>query len=240
MGDLAMARSQLRGCHDPGSTSIPVVAGLGEAEIEWLAGNVPASRRLLDEADARLSQRRMDGGRIEMGAALAMLRTRTGDYARAEELYRTLLPAARRQGQALPLAEIEIGLAELAATRRDWPGAQRHAAQARAHLPHAIWPLESRLQLVDIARRRANGDLAGTRVQAEALARRARSLGDAIVRAQALALMPSAMRQDIAAERIDRAASIHAAATHAIDWLVAADARWMDASLVAVQARAPR
>jgi hypothetical protein len=60
-----------------------------------------------------------------MGTALAMLRIRTGDYPRAEDLYRSLLPAARQQGHALPLAEIEIGLAELAAVRRDWALAQR-------------------------------------------------------------------------------------------------------------------
>jgi DNA-binding winged helix-turn-helix (wHTH) protein/thioredoxin-like negative regulator of GroEL len=234
MGDLAMARSQLQGCHDPGSNTIPVVAHLGEAEIALHGGNPLAARRLLDDADRRLSQRRMDGARIEMGSALAMLRIRTGDYARAEALYSSLLPAARHQGHALPLAEIEIGLAELAAVRRDWALAQRYAAQARARLPNGIWPMESRLQLIEIARRRADGDSEATRLQASALAQRAGALGDAVVRAQALALMPPAMRPDIAAQRIDRSAT-----NHAIDWLIAADAH-MAVPLVAVQTRRPQ
>lgn len=235
MGDLAMARSQLQGCHDPGSSSIPIVAHLGEAEIELHVGDASAARGLLDDADRRLSQRRMDGTRIEMGTLLAMLRTRTGDYARAEALYRTLLPAARHQGRALPLAEIETGMAELAAVRRDWALAQRYAAQARARLPNGIWPLESRLQLVEIARRRAEGDVEGTRAQASALAQRAESLGDAVVRDQAVALMPAVVRPDIAAQQIDGVAT-----TQAVDWLIAADARWMDAPLVAVQTRRPQ
>ncbi|MFD0725333.1 winged helix-turn-helix domain-containing protein [Lysobacter brunescens] len=234
MGDLAMARSQLRGCHDPGSSSIPVVAHLGEAEIALHDGNLLAARRLLDDADRRLSQRRMDGGKIELGTALAMLRLRTGEHARAEALYRILLPAARQQGQALPLAEIEIGLAELAAVRRDWTLAQRYAAQARQRLPQGIWPLDSRLQLIDIARRRAYGDVEGTRAQAATLAQRAEARGDAVVRAQAMALMPSTTRPDIAAGQIARTTT-----THAIDWLIAADAR-MEVSLVAVQTRDPR
>lgn len=230
-GDLAMARSQLQGCHDPGSNSIPVVARLGEAEIALHAGNVPGARRLLDEADRRLSQRRMDGGRIEMGTALAMLRIRTGDYARAEDLYRTLLPAARRQGHALPVAEIEIGLAELAAVRRDWARAQRYAAQAGGRLPQGIWPLESRLRLIDIARRRADGDSEGSRSQASMLAQRAEILGDAVMRAQALALMPPPLRPDSAAGQIDRSTT-----SRAIDWLIATDAH-MAGPLVAVHAR---
>jgi DNA-binding winged helix-turn-helix (wHTH) protein len=234
MGDLAMARSQLRGCHDPGSSSVPVVAHLGEAEIALHDGNVLAARRLLDEADRRLAQRRMDGGRIQMGTALAMLRLRTGEHARAETLYRRLLPAARQQGDALPLAEIEIGLAELAAVRRDWALAQRHAMQARQRLPQGIWPLDSRLQLIDIARRRAHGDVEGTRAQAAALAQRAEALGDAVVHAQAAALMPSTARPDVASRQVR-----HATTTHAIDWLIAADAH-MQVPLVAVQTRDPR
>ena len=63
------------------------------------------------------------------------------------------------------------------------------------------------------------------------LAQRAEILGDAVMRAQALALMPPPLRPDSAAGQIDRSTT-----SRAIDWLIATDAH-MAGPLVAVHAR---
>ncbi len=193
MGELSMARAQLQGCHDAGSASVPVIAALGEAGIAYHTGHLQDARRHTDEAERLLAQRPMDPGRLSMGAALAGMLTRLRDDDRAERLYASLYPDAERMGYVLLLAEIEVGMAEIAAVRRDWNASTRYAEAARRRFPEEVWSFSSRLELLDIARQSSTGDVAAAGTRARALATRAERLGDAVVQRQAAALSPAAI-----------------------------------------------
>lgn len=200
MGELSMARAQLQGCHDAGSSSVPVIAALGEAGIAYHVGQLRDARRHADEAERLLAQRPMDPGRLNMSAALAGLLTRLRDDDRAERLYASLYPDAERMGYVLLLAEIEVGMAEIAAVRRDWSASARYADGARRRFPADAWHFSSRLELLDIARQASTGDVAAAGARASALAARAERLGDAVVKMQAAALSPAAIARTSAAE----------------------------------------
>lgn len=168
MGELSMARAQLQGCHDAGSASVPVIATLGVAGIAYHAGHRQDARRHADEAERLLAQRPMDPGRLRMSAALAGLLTRLHQHDRAEQLYASLYPEAERMGYVLLLAEIEVGMAEIAAVRRDWNASARHAEAARRRFPAEAWYFSSRLELLDIARQSSMGDAATAATRARA------------------------------------------------------------------------
>jgi len=237
MGELSMARAQLQGCHDAGSASVPVIAALGEAGIAYQAGHLQDARRHADEAERLLAQRPMDPGRLNMGAALAGMLTRLRDVDRAERLYASLHPDAERMGYVLLLAEIEVGMAEIAAVRRDWTASARYAEAARRRFPADAWRFGSRLELLDIARQLSTGDAATAGARASALAARAERLGDAVVKLQAAALSPAAIAKTTATEDghgVLRFAN--GAEGGGIDWLIAPQKQFTQASAPSRQA----
>ena len=239
MGELSMARAQLQGCHDSGSASVPVIAALGEAGIAYHAGHLQDARRHTDEAERLLSQRPMDPGRLSMGAALAAMLTRLHDHDRAERLYASLYPEAERMGYVLLLAEIEVGMAEIAAARRDWISSARYAEAARRRFPADVWSFSSRLELLDIARQLSTGDVAAAGTRARTLAVRAERLGDAVVQRQAAALSPIMIAKSSASEDshgILRFATGPEAG--GIDWLIAPRTRFTQASVPSRRAAA--
>lgn len=232
MGELSMAKAQLQGCHDSGSASVPVIAALGEAGIAYHAGHLQDARRHADEAERLLAQRPMDPGRLGMGAALAAVLTRLHDHDRAERLYASLYPEAGRMGYVLLLAEIEVGMAEIAAARRDWISSARYADAARRRFPTEVWSFGSRLELLDIARQSSTGDVSAAGTRARALAVRAERLGDAVVQRQAAALSPAMIAKSSASEDgygILRLATGPEAG--GIDWLIAPRTRFTQASV---------
>ncbi len=232
MGELSMARVQLQGCHDSGSASVPVIAALGEAGIAYHAGDLQDARRHADEAERLLAQRPMDPGRLSMGAALAGVLTRLHDHDRAEQLYASLYPEAERMGYVLLLAEIEVGMAEIAAVRRDWNASARYAEAARRRFPVGVWSFSSRLELLDIARQSSTGDAAAAGTRASALAARAERLGDAVVQKQAAALSPAAIAKMSATE--DGHGILRFATgpeSGGIDWLIAPRTRFTQAAV---------
>lgn len=239
MGELSMARAQLQGCHDAGSSSVPVIAALGEAGISYHAGQLQDARRHADEAERLLAQRPMDPGRLNMSAALAGLLTRLRDDDRAERLYASLYPDAERMGYVLLLAEIEVGMAEIAAVRRDWSASARYADAAHRRFPTNAWRFSSRLELLDIARQASTGDAAAAGARASALAARAERLGDAVVKMQAAALSPAAIAKTSATgdgHGVLRFAN--GAEGGGIGWLIAPRAGSTQASLSARRAAA--
>lgn len=221
LGELRMARAQAQGCHDRGSSSVPIHSALGLAGIELHSGNLVDARAHADRAVQLLSQRKKDMGHASLGIAVAGMLTRLRDYDRAERLYREASASARQSGYRRLQAEVEIGLAELAAARRDWTAHASHRDAVRALLPQDMWHFGSRLELLEVARLQAMGRTADARSRASALAARAERLGDALVRAQATALRHDVATADDADGRQARNA--------AIDWLVVRERRLADA-----------
>lgn len=192
LGEWRLARAQLRSCRDSGSRSVPIVALLGEARIEYHLGDLDSARRHADVIGRRLAAHPRDTTYVDMGADLAVLYLRLRDRPRAEALYRELLATAKPQGYALHLAELDTGRAELAAMQGDWAAVSRHAAAARARFPQRVWRFDSRLELLEIAHLQALGETDAAQARARALAGRARALGDAIAAAQASAFAQNA------------------------------------------------
>lgn len=218
LGEWRLARAQLRSCRDAGSRSVPIVALLGEAQIDYHLGDHERARRLADRIGTLLAAHPRDTTYVGMGTDLAMLYTRLRDRPRAEALYRELQTTARPQGNALHLAEIDTGRAELAAMQGDWNTVARHATTVRARFPQRIWRFDSRLELLEIAHLQATGDIGAAQARARALAGRAHALGDAIAAAQA-----SAFAQGTSTARVSVASratpSLSSPLSRSIVWL---------------------
>jgi DNA-binding winged helix-turn-helix (wHTH) protein len=226
LGELSMARAQSQGCHDRGSGSVPILSAVGLAGIELHSGNVVDARAHVDRAALLLSQRKQDMGQVGLGIAVAGMLTRLREYDRAERLYREVSAAARQSGYRRLQAEVETGLAELAAARRDWVAYAAHRDAVRTLFPQEMWHFGSRLELLEVARLHATGRVDDARSRAAALAERAERLGDALVRAQAIALRHDDDAADDADGRLARSG--------AIDWLVVHERRLADAPLRAM------
>jgi DNA-binding winged helix-turn-helix (wHTH) protein/tetratricopeptide (TPR) repeat protein len=223
LGELNMARAQSQGCHDRGSGSVPILSAIGLAGIELHSGNVADARAHADRAALLLSQRKQDMGKVGLGIAVAGMLTRLREYDRAERLYREVSAAARQSGYRRLQAEVETGLAELAAARRDWVAYAAHRDAVRRLFPQDVWHFGSRLELLEVARLRAVGQVDAAQSRAVALAARAERLGDALVRAQAMAMRHDAAAADDADGRLARSS--------AIDWLVVRERRLADAPI---------
>lgn len=223
LGELSMARAQSQGCHDRGSSSVPILSAVGLAGIELHSGNVVEARVHADRAALLLSQRKQDMGQVGLGIVVAGTLTRLREYDRAERLYREVSTAARRSGYRRLQAEVETGLAELAAARRDWAAYAAHRDAVRRLFPQDMWHFGSRLELLEVARLRAVGQIDAAQSRAVALAERAERLGDALVQAQAMALRHDAAAADDADGRLARSG--------AIDWLVVHERRLADAPI---------
>ena len=227
VGEPSMAEAQLRGCRDFGSNSIPIVAALGQASIAYQTGNMQKARAHADQANRLLAPRPMDNSYLGMGTTLAGILTRLHDYDRAEHLYQTMYPEAKRMGYALPIAKIEVGLAEIAAVHRDWKTSARYTDAVRKRFPTEPWALSSRLELLEIAREYSTGDIAVAKARAIALTARAERLDDAVMRTQALSLSPaSATYADSANDSGDTTIRSLERPEHGkLDWLIAPDTR---------------
>lgn len=217
LGELSMARVQAQGCHDRGSGSVPIHSALGLAGIELHSGNVVDARAHADRAAQLLSRRRKDMGQVGLGVAVAGMLTRLREYDRAERLYREVSAAARQSGYRRLQAEVELGLAELAVARRDWTAHAIHRDAVLSLLPQHVWHFGSRLELLEVMRLREMGRVDAAQSRAVALAARAARLGDALVRAQAMALRHDAAAADDAEDRLARSG--------AVDWLVVRERR---------------
>lgn len=221
LGEFSMARTQAQGCHDRGSSSVPILSAIGLAGIELHSGNMIDAHAHADRAALLLSRRKKDMGHVGLGISVAGMLTRLRDYDRAEQLYREISETARSSGYRRLQAEIAVGRAELAAARRDWATYATHRDAALTLFPQDLWHFGSRLELLEVARLRATGRTGDAQSRAAALAARAERLGDALVRTQAMALRLDVAAADDADGRLAR----HGA----IDWLVVRERRLADA-----------
>jgi DNA-binding winged helix-turn-helix (wHTH) protein len=190
LGDLAGARADWTRCATSSGPTTQMLATLGHAETELLAGNRVGAGRLLQRAQ-EIGRTLSDGpDRWTSTIQLAGLLTRAGDVAGSDRLYRQALARLRGTGYDLLTAAIDIGLAENAAARGEWATSRHHAAAARRVLSQDLWALTSRLDLLDIAAALAAGDRQlATSLAAQAHAH-AHRFGDVAIQMQIHSLLP--------------------------------------------------
>ncbi len=160
LGDLAGARTDLKRCAASGNPATQLLAMLGRAHTELLAGDRAEAKTLLGRAQTILPTMPDGPERWEETLSAAMLLTRIGDPVESDRLYTRVLPLSRAIGYQWFVASAETGLAENAAARGDWAGSRAHAAAARRVLPADAWSLTYRLAIVDIAAALGSGDRA--------------------------------------------------------------------------------
>lgn len=187
-GELSRARSQSTQCGAPDEPYLRLQGKLGHAAADLFAGDrVSAVARVHAAQDSATIPPGPDRWMFDL--QVAALLTRAGELADASALYAKTLPAVRRAGYGWLQAQVETGLAEIAAARGEWRASRAHAAAARQQPSTTAWVLRNRLAQVDIASALAAGD----RRRAEALLAdadaEAHQLGDAVAQLEIHSLM---------------------------------------------------
>jgi len=157
LGDMQGARSGWKECSAFESPSLRLQAGIGNSAIDLAAGDrATALKQLLDlRRQTALLPDGPDRWTTELWIASAL--TRAGDPTTAERMLQRVQPLARTTQYEWIIAITEIGLAETAATRRDWKGVHEHIAAARRLDLAGIWTLSNRLEVLDAGVAMAEG-----------------------------------------------------------------------------------
>ena len=195
LGDLSLARAQVPACRDIGSGSVPIWSALGRADIARYDGDLDAARALADQAERLIEIRSRTQRSTDWWVALAETRIRLSQPDAAERILRGAAVGEDRHPGAAMQADIEVGLAEIAAVRGDWNASLAHETAARARMPHADWSTESRLQLLEGAHLQAQGRSDDARRRLDALMTRADRLGDIATARDADALLAAIDRR---------------------------------------------
>jgi DNA-binding winged helix-turn-helix (wHTH) protein len=170
VGERHAARTQSRSCRDHN----PARASMGEARIALLDGDRTTALRHVRAAETDIGTAPDDYRDIMLSTELASLKIRLGDPM-AETLLNDLHRSPAHLGYGAVLADIEVGLAEAAAARGDWPEVARHRDSVRARVPAQGRHFFNRLELLDVQRLQSLGDRDASRREAtriEAIARR--------------------------------------------------------------------
>ncbi|WP_147652237.1 winged helix-turn-helix domain-containing protein [Vulcaniibacterium gelatinicum] len=179
-GDLTGARRYAALCAESAQPSTRLQALLTRAGVELMAGDRQRAGRLLDAAETETAQLPDGPDRWAYAMQLATLLTRIGALDRAQALYAAARTPVRHAGYAWLTANIETGLAEVAAARGDWPASRTHLAAARHGLPRDAWLLTNRLDVVEAAMAHATGEQARATTRLAAVHAQAHRLGDVI------------------------------------------------------------
>jgi len=190
LGDLVGARADWARCATSRQPPLQMLAALGNAESELLAGDRDGAMALLEQA-AAIDATLPDGpDRWTLSITLASLLTRAGDLPASERLYSQTLDRLHGTGYDLLTAAIDIGMAENAAARGDWSASHRHATAVRRILPGDLWGLIHRLDLLDIAAAGVAGDQRQVASLAATAHARAHGFGDVVANMQIHSLLP--------------------------------------------------
>ena len=222
LGELAGARTDLATCATSREPNPQLLAVLGRANTELLAGDRAEARSLLQRVPESLAPMPDGPDRWIDTLQLAALLTRAGDAAGSDRLYAELLPKLRPSGYTLLIAMAETGLAENAAARGDWARSKQYAATARQALPEGTWPLLYRLDVIDIQTVWNSGDRDRAIALASQVHAKAHRLGDAVAQMEIHSLLPADLLRDTGGlagrERLVARTGMRGAT---LDWLTA-------------------
>lgn len=178
-GESDAARTQSTSCRDHNAAR----ASLGEARIALMDGDQATAMRHIGAAETDIDATPDDYRDIMLSTELASLKVRLGD-----PMAETLLTALRRSPAHLEygavLADIEVGLAEAAAARGDWPQVARYRDSVRTRAPAQARHFFNRLELLEVHRLQALGDHDAARREASRIETIARRDGAATILAE--------------------------------------------------------
>ncbi|MBB1088435.1 winged helix-turn-helix domain-containing protein [Lysobacter sp. SG-8] len=189
-GDLASARSAWSRCSEPNFAITQLHALHGLALADLLAGDREAAVEKVDIAQERAMQDLSQGpDRLDLQVQLGYMLVRAGELDAADALYASLLPQLDGGGYDWLKADVELGLAEVAAARGEWDASRRLTEAARRALPTGAWIVERRLALLEVVQMLAAGERGQAADRLTAMDAAAHRKGDAIAQLEAHSLM---------------------------------------------------
>ncbi len=183
-GHIAAARRQLDVCRKSELPVLRLDAQWMEAAADLLEGHHAQTRIALDDIARTLSKEPNGVDRWMMSVSTATLFVRIGEYDRAGRLFDDTLPMTTMAGYDALSANIETGLAEIAAAQGDWARSRLFVDAARRRIAPDDWLVSHRLETLEIADALAAGDRTTATARLTALRDRAEQLGDAVVLAE--------------------------------------------------------
>lgn len=112
-GRMADAGTALQGCRSPELPFFSKYADIGEAELEILAGNTVAARKLLDSVLVEIEHESIRPERWSLAVEIAPMLVQVGDLSRARALLVPLLSEIERSGQRVTEGDARSALAEI-------------------------------------------------------------------------------------------------------------------------------
>jgi len=183
-GNIAAARRQLDVCRKSELPVLRLDTQLAEASADILEGDHAQARIALEAIAQTLSKEPNGVDRWLMSINTAALLVRLREYDRAAGLFDDTLPMTTMAGYELLTANVETGLAEIAAARGDWPLSRRLADTARRRIAPDDWLVINRLDTLEIADALAAGDRKTATTRLAILRSHAERLRDAVVLAE--------------------------------------------------------
>lgn len=221
MGAIDRSRSQWKHCASSGQPFAQLQAQIGTAAVDTLAGDRAAALAQLRRAEKGVGALPDGPDRWLMDVWLATQLTRAGDAHTAERLYRRTLPLARAAGYDWIVAMTDVGLAETAAVRGDWPRVRAHMQAARRVAITRNWTLSNRLDMLDAVIAMSDDDRAGAMKRLAALHAQARQLHDTVTQMEVQSLLAQNDTLDGCNERCRIAMAARTGLRGAtLDWLV--------------------
>jgi hypothetical protein len=190
-GDMDRARAAWKACDALQQPSTRLQALIGNAAVDILAGDRSAGTKSLLEARKQVETQEDGPDRWLNELWIAAQLTRAGDLANAERMNQRVLPMAVRTGYEWIRAMAEAGLAETAAMRGDWKGAEQHLGIARQLRGSRLWTVRYRLDVVSAVSAMKQGD--GKRALATIAATHAEAQrhGDVVAQMELQSLLPA-------------------------------------------------
>ncbi len=189
-GDLVSARNSWARCSQPDFAITQLYALHGMALSDLLAGDREAALEKLEVAQKRAMEDLPPGpDRLDFQVQIAALMVRAGELDAAHDLFAHLLPQLEGGGYDWLKAEVELGLAEIAAARGHWDSSRDLAAQARRAAPKDTWVVEQRLELLQVVLMLASGERGEAAALLTRMDEKAHRTGDAVAQLEAHSLM---------------------------------------------------
>ncbi|GAB3335930.1 winged helix-turn-helix domain-containing protein [Marilutibacter aestuarii] len=189
-GDLVSARNSWARCGQPNFAITQLYALHGMALSDLLAGDREAALEKLEVAQRRALEDLPPGpDRLDFQVQVAALMVRAGELDAAHDLFEHLLPQLEGGGYDWLKAEVELGLAEIAAARGEWASSRNLAEQARMAAPKDTWVVEQRLDLLDVVLMLAAGNRGEAADLLTRMDEKAHRTGDAVAQLEAHSLM---------------------------------------------------
>jgi hypothetical protein len=189
-GDLVSARSSWARCSQPNFAITQLHALHGMALSDLLAGDRESAMEKVNVAQARAMEDLPPGpDRLDFQVQLGALMVRAGELDAAHDMFAHVLPQLEGGGYDWLKAEVELGLAEIAAARGDWANSRNLAEQAREAAPMDTWVVEQRLDLLDVVLMLAAGERGEAAAVLTRMDAKAHRTGDAVAQLEAHSLM---------------------------------------------------